>query len=218
MRPLPILSIALMAGLWMTPSAAGAALIDFRNETYTCPGPCADPDGESSAQLVVDGVTWTFTPQPQPDATLYWDSTDGFGVRYDYETDEIEGRESLLISFSAPVYIGDVYLTDLFDENGYQEQGWYELDSSGVQPFLADAGRFPSPASNGEKVLSINSTVSSITFSAPGRINGQNHEFSVAGLDTTRPIPEPDALLLFPVGAAIVGFAIRRQRKLTAQT
>ena len=109
-------ALVLLIGVWITPSDSGATLIDFRTQTYTCPGACSNPDDEATAQLVVDGVTWTLTPTPAGEATLYWDTKDGFGVRHAYEKDEIEADEILWISFSEEVFLNDIYLTDLFTE------------------------------------------------------------------------------------------------------
>jgi hypothetical protein len=56
----------------------------------------------------------------------------------------------------------------------------------------------------------------SITFGAPGLglAAAQDHEFSVAGIDTTRPIPEPTPTVLFTTGGALVAWATSRRRRL----
>lgn len=214
-KPKLSLTLALLVGTWIAPMDSSAVMVDFRTETFTCGGgPCSGgtPDQDSSAELVVAGVTWTVTPLPAPDASLYWDETDGFGVRFDYEVDEIEADERLLISFSEAVFIENVYLTDLFLENGYFETGQYELNGSNVLiDFMADASSEPFN-SNGEKLVSVNSLVTSIAFRAPGFLSrDEHHEFSVAGISVTRPIPEPGSYVLFLVGAAIVAVPITRQ-------
>lgn len=216
--------------LWGLPaSEAKATYVDFTSESYTCAG-CGSPDGASSAELVVDGVTWTFTPEPEPFASLFYDTggPDGFGVRYSYEYDEIEGTEErLVISFSEEIYINEVHLTDIFYEDGYREMGWYSLDGGTGRWFIADWSQVPG-ATNGELVVGVNGLASSITFGAPGLVAGQDHEFSVAGLDatpvvdttpgttSTPPMPEPNAAVLFPIGCALVGWALWSQRKLAA--
>ena len=57
------------------------------------------------------------------------------------------------------------------------------------------------------------------------RISSRWWDFDLYSLTATSlpasgvtPIPEPEAALLFPIGALIVGYAIRRQRGLTAST
>ena len=70
-RTLLALIIAGCVAAALIATKASAALIDFRDQTYSCGG-CTggNPDGAPSAELVVDGVTWTFTPHPE-DALLY---------------------------------------------------------------------------------------------------------------------------------------------------
>jgi hypothetical protein len=185
--------------------SAHAVSVDFRT------APFSDADQQTSFSTSAGGVGLTFTPLPTPDARLYWDSTDGFGVRYAYETDEIEGAEILLLEFSTEVWLQDVQLTDLFNESGYLEVGYYELDGSGtLVQFSADASQ--GSATNGVRSLAIGSWVSSIAFTAPGRFDGQNHEYSVSGVrfDTRRPVPEPASVAVFGAGLAVVAFATRR--------
>jgi hypothetical protein len=213
-----VLSLLLLVGAALS-SDARATYVDFTTETYTCPG-CGSPDGAPWAELLVDGVTWTFTVEPVFDATLFYDTggPDGFGVRYAYERDEIEGSdERLVISFSEAIYIGEVHLTDLFYEHGYRERGWLELNSSGSPEwFIADWSQLPSPASNGELIVSVDEMATSITFGAPGRrlAADQGHEFSVAGIDATRPMPEPTSMVLFTTGGVLVARAVSRKRRL----
>ncbi len=187
---------------------AGAALVDFRSDAF------AGADGDPSFSTVVDGTTLTFLPLPTPDSRLYWDDTDGFGVRYDYETDEIEGRETLRITFSEEVYLEQIWITDLFYENGYLERGIYELDDNGSPvEFVALASQ--GSGSNGERVLDVGAALSSIDFRAAGRIAGQDHEFSVAALrirDRVTPTPEPAAMVLFALGGVLVAGALRAGR------
>jgi hypothetical protein len=200
-----VIPFALLSA-WASP--ADAVLIDLRSPAY------APADGANSFSSTVDGVTLTFLPLPTPEARLYWDSTDGFGVRYDYEVDEIEGRETLSVLFSEAVYLEEIRVTDLFYENGYLERGSYELDDSGsLVQFTALASQ--GPGTNGERTLLVGAWTSSIDFRAAGRVFGQNHEFSVAGLrirDRVEPTPEPASVLLFAVGGAVAASAVRRSR------
>ncbi len=206
-----LIRLALSAALLITASSMAspswAALIDFRTAAF------APNAGDSEFITEIDGVTWTFTANPQG-ATLYWDDVDGYGVRHDYEMDEIEGLEELRISFSEAVFVNEIHLTDLFNEHGYLEIGWYELNDANVQvSFSAEANQTPSPATNGVKVLQVGQLVTSISFGAPGFIDLQNHEFSVSGLDVAQPIPEPASAALFLAGSGVVGLALWRKKE-----
>jgi hypothetical protein len=203
--------LALCAALLFTASSvaspARAGFVDFRAAAFA-PAP-----GDAVFDIDLDGVTWTFEASPDG-ATLYWDDVDGYGVRHDYEMDEIEGAEELRISFSQPLFVKEIHLTDLFNEHGYLETGWYVLNDAGPQlPFAAELDQLPSPATNGVKVLDVYQTVSSISFGAPGIINGQNHEFSVSGLHVAQPIPEPSSAVLFLAGTGVIGLALLRGRE-----
>jgi hypothetical protein len=206
-----LIRLALSAALFFTASSiagsAWAGLIDFRDVAFT-------PDaGDSTFTTEVDGVTWTFDANPDG-ATLYWDDVDGYGVRLDYEMDEIEGIEELRISFSEALFVNEIHLTDLFNEHGYIETGWYVLNDVSPQVlFAAEPDQTPSPATNGVKVLDVHQMVTSISFGAPGLINGENHEFSVSGLDIAQPIPEPASAVLFLTGSGVVGLALWRKRE-----
>lgn len=205
-------------------SSAFAATIDFRGADF------AGSDGLSEVVYTAsDGVTLTITPEPQPDATLYWDSTDGFGVRYSYEADEIEGPETLSIDFDDTVLVTDVSLTDLFYEStdgaffnyNYYETGRYSTDGgySWVN-FSADPTQVT--GTNGELVLSIGQQTDSLLFRAPGQIKNEGHEFSVAGLSYealgANAVPELDPgsagapLALLFGGAVVLGRRRRWQR------
>jgi hypothetical protein len=189
-----LFSIASSVLILLVAGPAFAAELDFRSSSFT------SADGDPSFNYTAsDGIQVRLQPGPSG-ATLYQDSTDGIGVRYSYETDEIEGRERLTISFSQSgasqsVLITDLYLTDLFVERTsggtqYAEVGYYTVNGStttfhAVQP----------TGTNGELHLSPDVWASAITFSAPGIVGSQNHEYSVAGLSyTTRSgsVPELD--------------------------
>ena len=166
---------------------------------------------QSSFNIIVDGVDLTFTPYPQPDAKLYWDSTDGFGVRYAYEKDEIEFDEILTISFGGGVDLNQVMITDLFNEGedpGYLETGYYWLngDTATTYSFLALVDQVK--GTNGELTLDIYAYVDSISFAAPGYVGNEDHEFSVGGIYTS--VPEPSTLLLLGTGL-LVGAAFRKR-------
>jgi len=170
-----------------------------------------------------DGVTVTVTPEPDG-SVLYWDATDGFGVRGPgYEADEVEGSELLVISFSQPVEVTEVALTDLFREyswaaGGYLETGSIELSDGTVIPITADPSQTSSPSTNGELTVAVNAVTRSITFSAPGRVDGENHEFSVAGVSFEKvAVPELDPSsatggLAFLTSFLLVATGRRRKR------
>ena len=112
-----------------------AMLIDFRS------GDFSSADGLSSFSYNPAGLTISANPSP---AKLYQDSTDGIGIRYSYENDEIEGSELLHLSFNAPQQLEQILFTDLFyerknDRSGsFYERGQYSFDNSNWVSFQAD--------------------------------------------------------------------------------
>jgi hypothetical protein len=190
---------------------AAASTYDFRDAAVF--GAALD---QHSFTAGVDGNKITITAMPDR-AILWWDRTDGFGVQYCYQNDEIEGPERLKISFAVPVYILGVVITDLFNEGGYLERGSYQLNGSGKWiEFTARTDQMPD-ISNGELKLPLDSSilVSYILFKAPGLMPlKQNHEYSVAAIVTDPPVVTPIPGALWLLGSGLLGLvAIRRKMK-----
>ena len=138
---------------------------------------------------------------------LWWDNTDGFGISSSagYEKDEIELMEAMRISFSSPVHVSHFDLTDLFIEgppqSPYAEIGVWYSPGLGFNLF----SQYDPLVSNGEFQLDIGHDIDEIWFSAPAKfIEGQNHEFSIAGVEVTS-VPEPSTLIL--LGCGLIAFA-----------
>jgi hypothetical protein len=189
---------------------AFAANLDFTSAAF------AAADGRGSFSTVAsDGVTVTLTAGPVwAGARLQQDTTDGFGVAtiLDSDPDEIEGTETLTISFSQGVTVSDVFITDLFNE-GYLETGSLSINGGQAVSFSASSSQTPG-LSNGQLTLDVDTVVTSLTFSAPSGGLFRQNDFSVRGVNYTVPasatqVPElsgsaaPLALMLL-IGCALL--------------
>jgi hypothetical protein len=182
--------------LCLVASSASAEYINFKSTAFS------GAYNKSSYSFAVSGGTTVTAKAGGLGSTLYWDTEDGLGVKgmSGYETDEIDSCEYLTLSFSKSTYLDDVFITDLFKESGYLEIGYYSLNGGGTTKFLADASQV-SGTTNGEKTLDINTYINTIKFTAPGKVNGQNHEFALGGIKIgSQAVPELDP---GPAGSAL---------------
>lgn len=213
----------LASAFLLVASTASAEFVDFRNAAEF-----GGSDYGTTATFNTDsGANATITPGPVG-ASFYWGTDDGFGVRYNgtgaYEYDEIEGPETLSITFSQPVYVESILVSDLFRERTnagtrYNERGSYTLSNGTSGNIVANGAG----GVNGEQTVGIGAWTSSITFQAIGRVGGYlfgtNNEYSLAGITFRGPtsVPELDpsaagaALILLLGGLMVLGGKRRDQ-------
>jgi len=193
-----MLRATIISLITLTAASASAEFVDFRDASEF-----GGSDYGTAASFTTDsGANATITPGPQG-STFYWGTDDGFGVRYSgqgaYEYDEIEGPESLAITFSQPVYIESVLVTDLFREQTnvgttYNETGTYTLSNGTTGSVTANG----TGGTNGEQTVTIGAWASSIVFRGAGAVGGflgfgtRTNEYSVAGITFGGPTAVPE--------------------------
>jgi hypothetical protein len=208
MKKIIILSLILFFSLI---TASYATTINFRSNDFLL--------ANDQPSFYYSPAGLTITAQPE-NAVLYQDSTDGLGIKWSYENDEIEEDEILHLGFDMPYLLHAILITDLFYEpenwgNGwFKEEGQYSINGGDWVDFIADESQIPS--TNGELsiIFSEAVAVSTIEFQAPGwKCCGmQDHEFSLGEIDIS-PIPEPSTMLLFISSlVGLVGFRRKLRR------
>jgi hypothetical protein len=170
-----------------------------------------------------NGVDVSLSAAPS-EAELRWYSGDGIGIAYNYENHEIEKAERLQILFGGATQLSAIYVSDLFYEDGYYETGSYRIHNGTWQAWESFDATLPGTGDSGEHVIVFDTaiTVTGLRFKAPGKINGQDHEFSLLGLDaapapiaspsSAPAVPEPSSFALSCVGVLAMA-STRRVRR-----
>jgi PEP-CTERM motif-containing protein len=141
-------------------------------------------------------------------------SDDGIGIAgAGYEDDEIEGEERLVLAFNEVVNVLGFNLTDFFNEHGYLEWGAAQfVYGDGTMSLFSILTASPSQVTDGTNglldIVLNESNVLAIIFAAPGMIEGQHHEFSLAGITVEEmnipDVPEPTTLILMGSGFLVI--------------
>lgn len=203
-----LLSLALL--VYAGATKADASLIDFTDAAWS------GAYGQNTFTLSLPSLGFDVTVTADSSRQLYWDAQDGVGILGGGQDDEVDRSERLTVSFSQSVSLLDFGLTDLFNEGGYLERGFYSLDGGPTQTFTADPSQTPSPATNGVLVVSTGGAqVSGFQLWALNPVPaGQHHDFSLGNLNASaggNATPEPASLVLL-ASALGAGLYWRRRR------
>lgn len=227
-----LVAASLLVGGTLSPAANAATIpvvggieLDFRTDPWEA------GDGFTSISLGGQGDFGTvevtaFSTASTP--KLYHDTPDGFGVRGG-ENDEIDGVETLTVTFSNLSFVEGIWFTDLFssendgpnpptkpDEHAIVEL-FAGVTSIAVLDFYGEdllGGYTDGVKNNGVLYGSLGAfahqMIDKIVFSSTGL---NNDEYSVAGIEGYPiPAPVPAALPLFISGLLGLGIMARRRK------
>lgn len=203
-----LIIITIVSTIFLMGNSAMALHIDFTDaSTFKA------AHNNASFTTTIDNLDVTLNAHAdKPNAKLGWFTKDGIGVMSSYEADEIEADEQLELAFGSTVRLEGLYLTDFFVEsrggNTYAELGSFTLYGSDFSSgkLLSIEAYSPTKGTNGEFYMAFDETlfVDRIVFESLGRINGEDHEYSLAGVDVsmvnTDPVPEPTTMVLMSLG------------------